>query len=313
MQYFFADYQNKKRSRVDWDKLRIFHAAAEAGSFTHAGEKLDMSQSAVSRQVSALEQDLNVPLFHRHARGLILTEQGELLFRTAREVLVKLDQVKTRLVDTREKPSGQLRVTTTVGLGTSWLTSRVHEFVDLHPDVQLDLILDDDELDLSMRQADIALRIRAPVQPDLIQRKLFTVHFHLYASPGYIKRFGNPETLADINEEHRIVGFGMNSPTYLRESMNWLEGAGRAASEARRPVLRINNIVGMKRAVQRGVGIALLPDYMIEPEAELVQLIPEADVPSLDTYFVYPEELRNTARVRVFRDFLISKAERWTF
>jgi DNA-binding transcriptional LysR family regulator len=298
---------------LDWDKLRIFHAAAEAGSFTHAGEKLDMSQSAVSRQVSALEQDLNVPLFHRHARGLILTEQGELLFRTAREVLVKLDQVKTRLVDTREKPSGQLRVTTTVGLGTSWLTSRVHEFVDLHPDVQLDLILDDDELDLSMRQADIALRIRAPVQPDLIQRKLFTVHFHLYASASYIKRFGNPETLADINDDHRIVGFGMNSPTYLRESMNWLEGAGRSAAEMRRPALRINNIVGMKRAVQRGVGIALLPDYLIEPESDLLQLIPEADVPSLDTYFVYPEELRNTARVKVFRDFLISKAERWTF
>ncbi len=298
---------------MDWDKLRIFHAAAEAGSFTHAGEKLDMSQSAVSRQVSALEQDLNVPLFHRHARGLILTEQGELLFRTAREVLVKLDQVKTRLVDTREKPSGQLRVTTTVGLGTSWLTSRVHEFVDLHPDVQLDLILDDDELDLSMRQADIALRIRAPVQPDLIQRKLFTVHFHLYASPAYLKRFGNPETLMDINDDHRIVGFGMNSPTYLRESMNWLESAGRSPSEARRPVLRINNIVGMKRAVQRGVGIALLPDYLIEPDGELVQLIPEADVPSLDTYFVYPEELRNTARVKVFRDFLIAKAERWTF
>jgi DNA-binding transcriptional LysR family regulator len=298
---------------VDWDKLRIFHAAAEAGSFTHAGEKLDMSQSAVSRQVSALEQDLNVPLFHRHARGLILTEQGELLFRTAREVLVKLDQVKTRLVDTREKPSGQLRVTTTVGLGTSWLTSRVHEFVDLHPDVQLDLILNDDELDLSMRQADIALRIRAPVQPDLIQRKLFTIHFHLYASPAYIKRFGNPETLQDINEDHRIVGFGMSSPTYLRESMNWLEGAGRGANEVRQPVLRINNIIGMKRAVQRGVGIALLPDYLIEPESDLLQLIPEADVPSLDTYFVYPEELRNTARVRVFRDFLIAKAERWTF
>ncbi len=298
---------------MDWDKLRIFHAAAEAGSFTHAGEKLDMSQSAVSRQVSALEQDLNVPLFHRHARGLILTEQGELLFRTAREVLVKLDQVKTRLVDTREKPSGQLRVTTTVGLGTSWLTARVHEFVDLHPDVQLDLILDDDELDLSMRQADIALRIRAPVQPDLIQRKLFTVHFHLYASPGYLKRFGNPETIQDITDEHRIVGFGMNSPTYLRESMNWLESAGRGPHELRRPVLRINNIVGMKRAVQRGVGIALLPDYLIEPESELVQLIPEADVPSLDTYFVYPEELRNTARVKVFRDFLIAKAERWTY
>ncbi|KPL51773.1 MULTISPECIES: LysR family transcriptional regulator [Hyphomicrobiales] len=296
---------------MDWDKLRIFHAAAEAGSFTHAGEKLDMSQSAVSRQVSALEQDLNVPLFHRHARGLILTEQGELLFRTAREVLVKLDQVRSRLVETKEKPSGSLRVTTTFGLGTSWLTARIHEFVDLYPDVQLELILDDEELDLGMRQADVALRIRQPVQPDLIQRKLFTVHFHLYASQAYLKRHGSPESVADL-DEHRTVTFGQSTPTYLRD-MNWLETAGRQPGNPRKATLKINNVIAIKRAVERGIGIALLPDYLIDPGSELVQLIPEADVPAFDCYFVYPEEMRNTARVKVFRDFLITKAERWTF
>jgi DNA-binding transcriptional LysR family regulator len=296
---------------LDWDKLRIFHAAAEAGSFTHAGEKLDMSQSAVSRQVSALEQDLNVPLFHRHARGLILTEQGELLFRTAREVLVKLDQVRSRLVETKEKPSGSLRVTTTFGLGTSWLTARIHEFVDLYPDVQLELILDDEELDLGMRQADVALRIRQPVQPDLIQRKLFTVHFHLYASQAYLKRHGSPESVADL-DEHRTVTFGQSTPTYLRD-MNWLETAGRQPGNPRKATLKINNVIAIKRAVERGIGIALLPDYLIDPGSELVQLIPEADVPAFDCYFVYPEEMRNTARVKVFRDFLITKAERWTF
>ncbi|MEJ1160682.1 LysR family transcriptional regulator [Prosthecomicrobium sp. N25] len=296
---------------MDWDKLRIFHAAAEAGSFTHAGEKLDMSQSAVSRQVSALEQDLNVPLFHRHARGLILTEQGELLFRTAREVLVKLDQVRSRLVETKEKPSGSLRVTTTLGLGTSWLTARIHEFVDLYPDVQLELILDDEELDLGMREADVALRIRQPVQPDLIQRKLFTVHFHLYASQGYVKRYGHLETVDEL-DEHRIITFGTSAPTYLRD-MNWLETVGRAPGGPRKAALRINSVIAIKRAVERGIGIALLPDYLIEAGSELVQLIPEADVPSFDCYFVYPEEMRNTARVKVFRDFLISKAERWTY
>ncbi|HEV7284940.1 MAG TPA: LysR family transcriptional regulator, partial [Kaistia sp.] len=84
---------------MDWDKLRIFHAAAQAGSFTHAGEALGMSQSAVSRQVGALEQDLGVPLFHRHARGLILSEQGELLYRTSQDVMQKLEGVKIRLTD----------------------------------------------------------------------------------------------------------------------------------------------------------------------------------------------------------------------
>ncbi len=296
---------------MDWDKLRIFHAAADAGSFTHAGEFLEMSQSAVSRQVSALEQDLGVPLFHRHARGLILTEQGELLFRTAREVMLKLEQARSRLVETREKPTGTLRVTTTVGLGTSWLTSRIHEFVELYPEVELELILDDQELDLAMREADVALRVRQPVQPDLIQRKLFSIHYHLYASSAYLKRHGSPETIEDI-DDHRIITFGSSAPVYLRD-MNWLETAGRPLNTPRRPCLKINSVMAIKRAVQRGVGVALLPDYLIEPDNDLVQLIPEADVPAFDCYFVYPEEMRNTARVKVFRDFLISKAERWTF
>lgn len=296
---------------MDWDKLRIFHAAADAGSFTHAGEFLEMSQSAVSRQVSALEQDLGVPLFHRHARGLILTEQGELLFRTAREVMLKLEQARSRLVETREKPTGTLRVTTTVGLGTSWLTSRIHEFVDLYPEVELELILDDQELDLAMREADVALRVRQPVQPDLIQRKLFAIHYHLYASSAYLKRHGNPETIEEL-DNHRIITFGSSAPVYLRD-MNWLETAGRPLNAPRRPCLKINSVLAIKRAVQRGVGVALLPDYLIDANSDLIQLIPEADVPSFDCYFVYPEEMRNTARVKVFRDFLISKAERWTY
>lgn len=296
---------------MDWDKLRIFHAAAQAGSFTHAGDALNMSQSAVSRQVSALEADLGVPLFHRHARGLLLTEQGELLYRTAREVLLKLEAVQTRLTDTKEKPSGTLRVTTTVGLGSTWLTSRLNEFVDLYPEVELRLIFDDDELDLGMREADVAIRLRKPTQPDLIQRKLFTVHFHLYAAPSYIQRFGTPKAIEDL-DEHRIVSYGEQAPMYLRD-MNWLETAGLPTGQKRRCVLRINNVVAIKRAVQRGVGIALLPDYLIEEDSGLMQILPGAHVPTFDTYFVYPSELKNTARIAAFRDFLLSNAERWTF
>lgn len=296
---------------LDWDKLRIFHAAAQAGSFTHAGEALNMSQSAVSRQVSALEHDLKVPLFHRHARGLLLTEQGEVLYRTAREVLMKLEAAQTRLTDSREKPSGVLRITTTVGLGSTWLAQRLHEFIDLYPDMELRLIFDDEELDLGMREADAAIRLRQPTQPDLIQRKLFTVHFHLYAAPSYLKRFGAPKSVADL-DSHRIITFGEQAPPYLRD-MNWLETAGLPTGQRRRSVLRINNVVAIKRAVQQGTGIAILPDYINEEGSGLVQLIPEAEVPSFDTFFVYPSELKNTARITAFRDFLLANAERWTF
>ena len=180
---------------MDWDKLRVFHAAAGAGSFTHAGETLGLSQSAVSRQVGGLEEDLGVPLFHRHARGLILTEQGEMLYRSAQRIFTELEATRTRLTDSREKPSGELRVTTTVGLGSSWLTPRLKEFLELYPDISLSLLLRDEELDLSMREADIALRLRQPTQPDLIQRRLFTVHFHAYASPDYTAHL-NPSRIS---------------------------------------------------------------------------------------------------------------------
>lgn len=296
---------------MDWDKLRIFHAAAQAGSFTHAGETLAMSQSAVSRQVSALEQDLGVALFHRHARGLILTEQGEHLFRTVNDVMQKLEGVKSRLAESSEKPTGPLRLTTTVGLGSTWLTDRIHEFIDLYPDVKVQLILDDEELDLGMREADVAIRLRQPVQPDLIQRRLFTVHMHLYAAPSYLERFGRPKTLADL-DGHRIVTFGVPVPQYLKD-VNWLEVAGRDPGNPRTAILKINNLLSIKNAITRGIGIAVLPDYMVGKDSTLERLLPEAEVPSFSTYFVYPAELKNLARVQVFRDFLVAKAQNWTF
>lgn len=295
---------------MDWDKIRIFYTVAEAGSFTRAGDELGLSQSAVSRQVSALERELKAPLFHRHARGLILTEQGELLFRTAREMTMRLDATRARLTDSRERPSGELKVTTTLGLGSSWLTPRLGEFLDLYPDVRIELILTDEELDLSMRQADIALRLRQPVQADLIQRRLFTVHFHVYASKDYLKRHGQPDKIEDI-DRHRILTYGGTVPPYLLTA-HWLATVGRDPKDPRVCHLTLNNITALKNAVESGIGIAVLPDYLIEPESELVQILSEVDMPSLDSYLVYPEEMKAVARVQVFRDFLIGKAQRWT-
>lgn len=295
---------------MDWDKIRIFYTVAEAGSFTRAGDDLGLSQSAVSRQVSALERELKAPLFHRHARGLILTEQGELLFRTAREMTMRLDATRARLTDSRERPSGELRVTTTLGLGAAWLTPRLGEFLDLYPDVKIDLILTDEELDLSMREADIALRLRQPVQGDLIQRRLFAVHFHVYASQDYVKRHGLPETLEEI-DRHRIMSYGGTVPPFLATAQ-WLATAGRDPKDPRAYQMIVNNISALKRAVDVGIGIAVLPDYLVEPTSGLVQVLPANELPALDSYLVYPEEMKAVARVQVFRDFLISKAQRWS-
>ena len=296
---------------MDWDKLRVFHAAADAGSFTHAGETLGLSQSAVSRQVGALEHDLDTPLFHRHARGLILTEQGEILLRTVKDVMGKLEAARMRLSEQREKPQGELRVTTTLGIGTNWLAPQLGEFLELYPEIKLRLILTDDELDLGMREADVGLRLRLPSQPDLIRRRLFTVHYHLYASTDYIRRHGQPRTLADL-DSHRILSYGVTGASFLN-SLNSLLTAGRDPKDPRVPALAVNNITALRKAVDAGVGIAVLPEYLLNPESGLVRLLPAADRPELECYLVYPEEMKNVARVQVFRDFLVSKAQRWRY
>jgi DNA-binding transcriptional LysR family regulator len=300
------------RATMDWDKLKVFHAAAEAGSFTHAGEQLGLSQSAVSRQVSALEQELSVALFHRHARGLILTEQGELLYRTAHDVFMKLEAARTKLTDSRERPNGDLKVTTTPGLGVNWLIPRLGEFMELYPEIRINLVVTDEELDLSMRQADVGIRMRQPSQPDVIQRKLFAVHFHAYASPGYLKRFGTPRTLDDLDQHRILLLDGGSVPSYLQKNRNWLVEVGRNGKGPRPSYFVVNNILGVMQGCQRDLGIALLPDYLVE-DSGLVQLFGEGDEIALDCYFVYPEELKSVARVQVFRDFLVANAQRWNF
>jgi DNA-binding transcriptional LysR family regulator len=299
-----------RNNNFDWDKLRIFHAVAEAGSFTHAGHDLGLSQSAVSRQISALESDLAVALFHRHARGLILTEQGEMLYRTAHDVFTKLANARARLTDSRDKPSGELRVSTTVGLGTIWLTPRLREFTELFPQIKVELLLTDEELDLSMREADVAIRLRRPTQGDLIQRKLFTVHNHAYASPEYVQENGLPQSLEEL-DKHKILAFGP-VPSFL-DDLSWLEKIGREAGDPRPSTFRINSIYGLRRAVESGLGIAVLPDYIVGDESSLIRVPLDEEGPAIDTYFVYPEEMRNSKRIAVFRDFVVSKARQWKF
>jgi len=297
---------------MDWDKLRIFHAVAEAGSFTHAGETLNLSQSAVSRQISALEASVGTPLFHRHARGLILTEQGELLYRTAHDVFAKLAMAEAALSESKDRPKGPLKITAPVAFGSTWLTPRMREFLELYPDIQVSLLLDESELDLGMRQADVAIRMTPPRQPDLVQRHLMTVSLHIYGSPGYLQTHGEPASTGDL-ERHRLVVYGEfgHPPT---PSVNWLtEIGGDGAGPGRSNLFKVNNVYGILRAVQSGVGLGAVPDYIAAEAGDLVRVLPDVAGPPVDAYFVYPEELRHSKRISVFRDFLVQKVQETRF
>ncbi len=296
---------------MDWDKLRVFHSVAEAGSFTHAGEGLNLSQSAVSRQISALEDSLGVPLFHRHARGLILTEQGELLYRTAHDVFGKLAMTEAQLSESKDRPKGPLKITTTVAFGSTWLAPRMREFVEVYPEIEPHLILSDQTLDLSMREADVAVRLTPPRQADLIQRHLLTVHIHIYASPGYIKNHGMPLKAEDL-DRHRLIVYGEDTRPPVPD-VNWLLRVGRGNQPLRTPAMSVNNTYAVMRAVESGAGLGALPEFMVEESDGLVHVLTELEGPQIDAFFVYPEEVRATRRVAVFRDFLLRQVAQSRF
>ena len=292
---------------MDWDKLRVFHAVAEAGSFTHAEETLNLSQSAISRQISGLESSLHSTLFHRHARGLRLTEQGDLLFSATHEVFAKLAMVEAQIGENKLRPQGPLKINTAVGFGSIWLTSRIKEFINRYPDIEVSLVLNDNALDLSMREADVAIRLTRPTQPDLIQKHILTAQYSIFASPEYLETNGIPKSVKDL-DKHSIIVYGDDAKLPVGD-WKWLLEAGMLNGEIRKPILRVNSIYGIFRAVQNGLGIAGLPNYIGREIGgkRLVRVLPELKGPNLDFYFVYPEEMRNSKRISVLRDFLIEK------
>ena len=294
---------------MDWDKLKIFHAVAEAGSFTRATVNLNLSQSAISRQIQSLEQDLKVQLFERHARGLTLTENGEYVFKTAHEVIAKLKEVETSLGDQKNKPTGKLSITTVRSFGTHWLTPRIQEFMQINPEIEVELIFDDKELDLSTRQADIGIFMRRPKQLNYIQRKLVDIKYHIYGSTRYLEKYGIPNNLNDLNK-HRFISFGRGAPSPVFNP-DWALKLGIKDNKKRKSIMKVNSVMGLLLAVESGVGLAALPDYLVFQSQNVIKVLPKLEGPITEAHFVYPQSLKNVARVQVFRNFLYSKIGDW--
>ena len=296
---------------MDWDKLKIFHAVAEAGSFTSATVILNLSQSAISRQIQSLEDDLKVKLFERHARGLTLTENGEYVYKTAHEVISKLKEVETSLGDQKNKPTGKITITTVRSFGTHWLTPRIQEFMQLHPEMEVELIFDDKELDLSTRQADIGIFMRRPKQLNYIQKKLMDINYHIYGSNAYLEKHGMPKSIADLNN-HKFISFGKGTPSPVYNP-DWALKIGLKDSKKRKSIMKVNSVMGLLLAVESGVGLAALPDYLVFQSKNLIKVLPKVEGPITEAHFVYPQSLKNVARVQAFRNFLYSKISEWKF
>jgi DNA-binding transcriptional LysR family regulator len=288
-----------KVADMDWDKLRIFHAVADAGSLTHAGDKLNLSQSAVSRQIRGLEESLHATLFHRHARGLILTEQGELLFDATSAMVKRLDTASARIRDSEEEVFGELKVTTTMAFGSLWLVPRLNKLYEKYPDLKIDLMLEERVLDLPMREADVAIRMKEPSQADLIRKKLMTVQMRLFASPDYLAENGTPKRLSDISN-HRLVFQNVKSAQVVAG----ISLVQHLMTYDIRSLLTVNNYFGVLQGVINNIGIGILPDYVTQDFPDLVSVLPEVTSADVPVFLAYPEELRQSKRIAAFRDFV---------
>jgi DNA-binding transcriptional LysR family regulator len=277
---------------------------AESGSFTRAGERLNLSQSAISRQIKGLEEGLNVALFHRHARGLTLTQEGELLFQTAEDVVNRVRRAEQKLLEGHETPQGELKITTTLSFGSTWLTHHINEFLELYPEIDVQLLLSDSDLDLAQREADVAILFHPPEHADLIQRQLMSVRQYIYGSADYLARKGEPQSVEDL-DHHNLIIYGTQATAPLR-NIDWIVQIGRSGPP-RRPALRINNIYGALQAVKAGIGLAALPEYLVRGTTNLVRVLDDLASPAFKAYFVYHEEQRHAKRIQLFRDYLIKQ------
>ena len=295
---------------MDWDKLKSFYEIAISKSISKASTKLNISQSALSRQIQDLELDLKTSLFIRHQKGVRLTEQGENLFNTVNQINFSISEFEKKLLDKKIKPVGKLTVSTTVGFGSTWLTPRINKFVDQFPDIDVNLIMSDEEVDLSSRTADVAVRVKKPTQANLIFKKFVNFHNHIYGASDYLKEKGIPRHVNDL-DKHNLICFGAGLPSPI-SNIDWILKIGKKGTK-RRPKFRVNSIYAMSLAIERGSGLASLPDYMVADKPQLVRVLPNIEGPSYQTYFVYSESFKNDRRLEVFRDFLFNEAKDWHY
>ena len=291
---------------MDWDKLKIFHNVALDLNISEAAHKMNISHSSISRQVSALERELKVSLFKRHARGLTLTEQGKILFKTAHDIFGKIALTEAQLTDSKEKPAGPLTIAATVAFGTTWLAPRIEKFANSYPEIDISILIENKYTDLAQGDADVALRLTEPTQMELIRFPLYEFQFKIYSSPEYIEKYGIPKDVSELSK-HKIVAFGHDVEPSIPD-VNCIIDL--LPKKKKVKILYISNMYGVMRAIGGGAGIGALPEYMKISSNNLVPILPDAKTPKAVIYFTYPSELKGSKKIAALRDFLVRETNK---
>ncbi|HZX23007.1 MAG TPA: LysR family transcriptional regulator [Woeseiaceae bacterium] len=292
---------NSKTTLRDWGDIRLFLAIVEHGSLLAASEHLSVSQPTLGRRLAAMEKRMGVPLFVRTGRRMQLTDTGRSILENAQRMEREMLAIE-RAVDVQSKGlAGEVVITATEGTGTEWLPPELTEFRRRYPDITLNIRVDSRTMDLLRREADIALRLGEPKEPELIGRRLVTVGFGLYAAPSYLKHAPPLESLDDL-AHHDLIGLEQaGSQAHL------VPGDDLAHLPTGRFVFTTNSAAAQMSAARAGYGIAVLSHRWVAMQGGLVPLLPETNLFEAPMWLLTHEELRHSARIRAVSDFLTER------
>jgi len=288
---------------LQWDKLKTFYYVAKLGSFTKTGQHLNISQSALSRQIIELEYRVGHKLFKRLPRGLVLTRQGQLLFQNTEKMFVYSELAMTQIQNEQSEPQGDLSIGANVGLVDTWLYTIIPDFLNLYPKINLSIFSKDGHLDVESLEVQVALQPYLHDQPELIQKFLMSWSRRLYASKEYLQKHGVPKTVEDL-EHHRLVGFGPEK-IYLFDNINWHLKLSGNIHKPQAPYVSANSLRALFHFGKTGFGIiSFSQESPLLKDSNLVEVLPEIAGPSIDIYFTYPIQLKGIKKIDVLEEYL---------
>jgi DNA-binding transcriptional LysR family regulator len=282
---------------LDWSILRDFLTVAETGSLSQAARKLRVSQPTLSRRVAELERQLKSQLFQRTPRGLILTDAGDAVLTGARRVEAEALAIERQAEAAQVALTGTVRLSLTEGLGARWLPGKLAAFHAAYPGVCIEILVDNRPLNLLRREADIAVRMFRPDQPDLIAKQVGVLKMGLYGAKDYVARRGTPMHLADL-QTHDHVGF--DEAMRVRPEIQRLESYFRPE----RIVHRSSSFLGQLEATAAGIGLGVHDCVLADPDPRLVRLLPRLIDHPMEIWLATHADMRRTPRMRAVFDFL---------
>ena len=290
-----------------WDKLRVFYQVATLKSFTEAAEVLNTSQSALSRSIMTLENYIQMCLFERTSRGLVLTRQGEILFETLRKINSELRQAQTSLEEEENEPAGFIRISATMGFASLHLPPIMSDFLQLYPKIQLSIYGSDIIPDLHSDEVDAVISPFIDSDDSLIQTYLTTFHLKLYASKEYLAKFGVPQKPSDLNN-HQLLAYGDYKTSHPFGQANWHLTLGEKQGFVRQPYVMINSAIGLFNFAVAGAGIiSLSTEHPTLKNSCLTEILPSIEGPTIDAYFIHSFRTKKIKRIDLLKNFLLKK------